>query len=528
MAQQMCTVCDKWTVKNCSKCKSGHYCSVECQMKDRPLHKLLCEKYADFIKKGPPTTGNDGNESDETERFHNNETDQDTEDEENRNKVKKGGKNKNDDNKSDNDVSTEYRLAIIFPQWSQVPELLWLKCTTENEGGDDPEDGQSPFKHLSQFMGRPTSMHNLRGKGSRFEVYGDDTGMTKGLNACLSYLNAGYENTDRSLSSVFQSRFFSAYVVVRFSVKKSDHATEDEDDQFADIGESGHTNENVTLADFRRAFQFLTRSNNRFESDKPNQLYIRESSLPRWVKGVKINCSGGMIFMKKSKHRNVEVRRDHQIFKEKQADVSPISEHLGFGLLPDTPFDPYENLALVLLMHSVGAEDPEDDNYWGFAPLKWYMPRVPPYMPRETTDFNSGKDRDSEKMDTITATMGGIYLNARGFCQERTCLMVRKDGKDVTPEQIEALVAFAEKIDELIRSYDKVRGEAEEFDEDENPEEYDEDGNPEEFDEDETRLAFVQEHFLCPEFDDFFEELKQEKLRKGLLAWTNAVSPRKI
>ena len=50
----LCTVCDKIGSKICSGCHNIRYCSVECQVKDRPLHKLLRKTFNDF--KDRPST----------------------------------------------------------------------------------------------------------------------------------------------------------------------------------------------------------------------------------------------------------------------------------------------------------------------------------------------------------------------------------------------------------------------------------------------------------------------------------------
>ena len=42
--QNECAVCFKYADKNCSKCKSVKYCSVDCQRKDWPDHKIKCTK----------------------------------------------------------------------------------------------------------------------------------------------------------------------------------------------------------------------------------------------------------------------------------------------------------------------------------------------------------------------------------------------------------------------------------------------------------------------------------------------------
>lgn len=43
-----CNFCEKPGKDFCGGCKSARYCSRECQVKDHPLHKLLCKSYAGF------------------------------------------------------------------------------------------------------------------------------------------------------------------------------------------------------------------------------------------------------------------------------------------------------------------------------------------------------------------------------------------------------------------------------------------------------------------------------------------------
>jgi len=49
MANQRCTVCNKADATSCSVCKSTAYCSKACEAKNERIHKLLCEKYVEFV-----------------------------------------------------------------------------------------------------------------------------------------------------------------------------------------------------------------------------------------------------------------------------------------------------------------------------------------------------------------------------------------------------------------------------------------------------------------------------------------------
>ncbi|KAF7515767.1 hypothetical protein G7054_g14423 [Neopestalotiopsis clavispora] len=49
-ASKPCLLCKKACTEAslCSRCKSTHYCSQECQTKDWPVHKLLCKSFSEF------------------------------------------------------------------------------------------------------------------------------------------------------------------------------------------------------------------------------------------------------------------------------------------------------------------------------------------------------------------------------------------------------------------------------------------------------------------------------------------------
>lgn len=110
----------------------------------------------------------------------------------------------------------------------------------------------------------------------------------------------------------------------------------------------------------------------------------------------------------------------------------------------DTPFDPYANAELLVLMIDLAVEDPEENYGWGSPPMKWYLPR----------------HHGTEKMEELMSSMrlGGLCaaVESKGMIQKRTALVVRKDGKDVTLEQIEVLVEYARKIEWLLTQDDEA------------------------------------------------------------------------
>jgi hypothetical protein len=87
---------------------------------------------------------------------------------------------------------------------------------------------------------------------------------------------------------------------------------------------------------------------------------------------------------------------------------------------------------------------------------------------------------------------------------DKTALIARKDFKDLTPQQLEALVEFIEReIDLAMISEDGIMPRKE-------------------------REAVVEVYMKSSKFDDFFDKLKVKKLAEGDLSWTEAISPRQI
>eukprot|EP00947_MAST-08B_sp_MAST-8B-sp1_P002361 g2361.t1 len=53
-AENVCAVCGKSCALTCSRCKSAHYCSRECQRSHWKVHKKVCSKTPDAVKAGSP------------------------------------------------------------------------------------------------------------------------------------------------------------------------------------------------------------------------------------------------------------------------------------------------------------------------------------------------------------------------------------------------------------------------------------------------------------------------------------------
>ena len=134
----------------------------------------------------------------------------------------------------------------------------------------------------------------------------------------------------------------------------------------------------------------------------PESIPISPSST---VKGVKITCHGDQMLHHYAPWHAVDIPRDHQIFQSPQ--VNQISTLLGIPILtrkcpPERAWkeiklytDPYENVQATFLHLDTDPKSPR----WGWAPPQWQ--------------------------------------NKAG-----SVIVVRQDGKDITPRQVEVLCDF--------------------------------------------------------------------------------------
>lgn len=429
MAVEKCCVCGKDSPNQCATCKSVNYCSASCQKSDWPLHKLLCGKYKPFTKAGPPSIS--ATEADA--------------------------------------AYAAYKLAIRFPENSADPELIWVKRLALDEmcDGVAVSHYETVRADLGSYMKWPTPMPSLR-FGHELQTYmGDDVygDPDHGPNKCFASLNSGYQEGDLSMSQISISRFCGDLVILRYQTK-SDLETGDEFTAFQDI----------TLADLRHTFEFMSYRNTIFEADKPNRYYLRTAG--EWIKAVKISCSGDMKYMNKPKYREVAVRRFHKIFQVgANVDVCNISMQMGFPLLVKkmnidrswfheikncqiTGFDPCFNREVGFLMHNMDVSSSVDE-WSGFDAMKW----------------DNGIDY--------------------------TVLVARKDKKEVTTYQVEALVDYIRNVmlDYIMRQDQ----------ENEHESRYDT----------QVRKCIVNNLILSDKFKKFFDKF-EEKIKAGDASWAEA------
>jgi hypothetical protein len=252
--------------QRCGECLAAHYCSMKCQIADRPLHRLLCSVYRPFLATRPK-----------------------------RRVVRV----------EQTDYIFDYKLALLFPFEAEEPELIWVEVQVDI---DDPEkdweghmldrssnpssemheiplpneEGIALEFNLDKYVPRdthPESMvvtwEHLFAKNRNlqdFWPFGENESEVG--NQCLEKLNEGYSFTGHC-SSRYPPKDHGNQVVMRCE-RVSDYSRKE-----------GKCYHDVTLTDLRLAFNHFSRHNNTFEGAKPNEFYIRQNT--DWVKVVKLS-----------------------------------------------------------------------------------------------------------------------------------------------------------------------------------------------------------------------------------------------
>ncbi|KAN0089655.1 hypothetical protein V8E51_019915 [Hyaloscypha variabilis] len=285
MAQYKCTICAKPTSTKCSMCKAAPYCSTECQQKDRALHKLLCSQYRAFLETRPEP--NLGPETYDTE-LHSKPS------------------------------ASNHRLAILFPTKGTAPELIWLNYITHGTGS-------SRYESLYHEIRRHYSIGEaaqITQEGPHVEIWmADDARLVGPLTESIATLNIGYEFSGIQNGVKPPIRWGGDNVIT--GVAAAENIDEEEEDELRFYRD-------VTLADFRRAFDWYARENDCYEHSIPNPYVLLEKG--KWIKAVKISSSLDMQELNKKKYIKVKVKNTHYIFRHPNG-ISQAARAVGFPLL---------------------------------------------------------------------------------------------------------------------------------------------------------------------------------------------------
>jgi hypothetical protein len=237
---ERCIICGKETAIECGVCKAAPYCSVECQKKDRPLHKILCGQYRAFLRTRPVPT---------------------------------------DSNKKEGDVlPVTYKLAILFPATSETPQLIWAKIHTVSEFDPSFEKEEDPKYHFEQtpiddlkdrfHVDNPEKRRYKPLIDRDLDIYmGAECLFKEPITKSLLTLNAGYSSLEHG-SLALPARWAGNVVVFNMTRELLKHPKHG--------GYVKDLHNHVNLSDFRYAFEYLTRDNYIFESSEPNPYIIRK------------------------------------------------------------------------------------------------------------------------------------------------------------------------------------------------------------------------------------------------------------
>ncbi|KUJ08180.1 uncharacterized protein LY89DRAFT_725113 [Mollisia scopiformis] len=269
MASLKCAMCGGDTELICCICKSASYCSVSCQQKDAPLHKLLCDRFESFLASNPRP--------------------------------------------ADTFKST-YKLAILFPETKKLLELIWIETRLTYKEEEDKWEYDCNF---DQYI-----------EGGAVELDAEETvkwplkiaygPKIRQHNACLGFLIRGSgklgspgDDADQILSE------YRGGIVTVGTLKTN--AKKDHKERYRDI----------TMNDLRHSLTFFCEWIYAHYSTDLSPFVVLDK--PTWIKGVTIGSVYTMS-LGCGKYVSELVQHDTKPFQNIKTFTSPILTHLGFPL----------------------------------------------------------------------------------------------------------------------------------------------------------------------------------------------------
>jgi len=367
------------------------HCSADCQEKDFSLHNLLCKSYQAFLQTRPEIIDSDHPEEGE-------------------------------DSENSQHIPHKYVAALLFPKDAKYPELIWLKCFIEHDEG---LLYMVCTEAIMEYAVQPRPIYHIQ-NGQEIQTWMTDEFTGKPLNECVKNLTVGY-GTPKDRARRGHPAYWIDNIIVLNSTPTTTPLRESE---FEDIGETNEFHD-VTLSDLRYAFDFFTKHDRIFESDKEKPYYIRHRG--QWRKAVKMYCNGDVKYDGKKKYQQVDVKLGHEIFFEHHG-ISSITKELGFPMkLLAVPVDEgwwvkYPALAI-----------PRDEGWR----LKWHerrLPNKPPYCDpfQHVEVFNLMVEVDMHHETYATADAKWYSLTG-----SNALLVMRNDYKDLMANQLEAVVSYS-------------------------------------------------------------------------------------
>lgn len=348
-----------------------------------------------------------------------------------------------------------HKLALLFPEKADLPQLIWVETRVyheENEDGSKYIHSMGCTRKLKQHLPNFARPMPIDPNPYKIQIWLDDMQQEFEGNQCLAHLTKGYASRDLAAGMISAYDWNGNQVVLGF----------DEQNQNSQVTKY----RDVTLNDLRGVLNTLSQNMIIFEDDKVNRFIIRDES--KWIKAVKVSCSGDIKFLGKAQFRQVEIKVNHPIYKSFD-DISTVSENLGWTLLAKKcPFDP---------AWASRAATSTTDPYENFAAQRLVQNWTP------TAQFGD---------------WGAVKYPTWDPFKDPTVLFARKDQKDTTKYQIEALDYY---IDSTVRM--KMSDEGYGWST-------------------KQKTALVRKYLTADAFDVFFKKYVHERLEMGQEDWRNA------
>ncbi|KAF4624123.1 hypothetical protein G7Y89_g14050 [Cudoniella acicularis] len=345
-----------------------------------------------------------------------------------------------------------HRLGFLFPEDSKTPQLVWVKCKLEIGADSTCRERAMLKEYFISGIPEQTQKH-IRSHSLQIFKEPIHHRPERNRNQSIQHLLRGYGCPDFPVKG--------PHIVLAFKRPGYDYDTPD------DIQEPVYQPyQDVRLSDLRLALNRLAQDEKIFESKVPNEYML--PNLKYWTSAVKVSTKDGdMRHLQVDKYREVKIHDSSDIFRN-STEIADVSKHLGFPVhvqkcspasLWDTPANhlngkAWFNREIEFLMMGVNANNLET---WGHPDSKKWL-KIP------------------------------------------TVLIARKDEKDLTVHQVEALVRYCE--EELSTSLK------------------DKDGAHYSL---EFRKAQAEKYLCKSAFEKFFQELKAKKLSEGEMSWVGTV-----
>ncbi|RDL38872.1 uncharacterized protein BP5553_03212 [Venustampulla echinocandica] len=371
--------------------------------------------------------------------------------------------------------STSFKLGLMFPEDSGDVEPYWVECTLCPA---DEESGESAFETVElPLFDQGMEYHDIarqrQNPGPNIRIWFglaflvDGSKLNKSINRLIWKLcrPPGQQRRD----------WRGPFLAMSLAISNADK----DEEIYQDMSASG----------FRDIAKYLAVHGIPVGMNAVDQFHRTLATFPLLgeVRGVRISCLGDMNFDNKAKYLSVNVSKDHPIMVK--GIVAEVSGHMGLPLYVQklTPKPEWE-----ARLHGLSW-----DPYQNFEP--WFL--------------IMGTNPDEEVED-----WGNADLQMWDLCVGPV-LVVRQDGKEITPSQVEVLVAWGRHLKSEMEGELEPDGEYWEKYGDVSDREFGV------YDMEKARKEFIKTEMCQAKFEEFLEEHKKMKIKEGDASWASVISP---